>query len=146
MSDLKELAERIERGETGREIDMDVFELFEMPMPDKFATLDLPAHAWEAADNQGRYVMTGVSINHPLFQIGYKCPEYSTSLDAVAALAERVLPGWRWLIEYDDHRGPSYGAQVKRHGEDWGLHRRRLADTPAAALLAAILRAKVGEP
>ena len=67
----------------------------------------------------------------------------SASIDAALALVERVLPGWRWLVEFDDHRGPPYGVIVKPHGDDWSLERRHLAKTAPLAILDALLTALI---
>lgn len=68
-------------------------------------------------------------------------PPYTASLDAVVALAERVLPGWRWIIDSDWDRGPPYAAQVKRQGDAWSEAPREFAKTPPLALLLALLLA-----
>jgi hypothetical protein len=64
-------------------------------------------------------------------------PEYTTSLDAALALAERVLPGWDWHAR--SHYGDKFFAQV------WPAFQSRqheaYAATPALALCIAILKA-----
>jgi hypothetical protein len=70
--------------------------------------------------------------------------DYTTSLDAALALAERVLPGWCWEFRVDDN-----GADVQGAPAWWneGLAAPDIdgvaaaAATPALALCAAILRA-----
>jgi hypothetical protein len=88
-------------------------------------------------------------------------PAYSTSLDAALALAERVLPGWGWLVRSDEERGAfanltrwdfapvvdtvsiSFGRPVAHAGDptNGGRAAPVFARTPALALCAAILRA-----
>lgn len=81
-----------------------------------------------------------------MFELG----EFTTSLDAALALAERVLPGWLWDVTtittaVGGLRKPL--ASVVRpdqpEGEEiktWGY-----GSTPALALVIALLRAKQGE-
>lgn len=73
-----------------------------------------------------------------MFRLG----DYTTSLDAALALAERVLPGWGWEISHDDCIGNYYAWVVK----DFYLrgpqeHLRGIQETPALALCIAILKA-----
>lgn len=76
-------------------------------------------------------------------------PDYTASVDAAIALAEKVLPGWYWGItqgddgedamEFQGNIWPSiqpYPAEL----EQYGYHK-----FPAIALLIAILRAKEAE-
>jgi hypothetical protein len=65
-------------------------------------------------------------------------PSYTASLDAVAALAERVRPGVSWYLRVTPIRGSRtiYSANFTDAGEN----RRREGATPVLALLAALLR------
>ncbi len=77
------------------------------------------------------------------FGIDFTCFLQATrdsSIDAAVKLLEEVLPGWKWMIysyggavAYEEH--PDYPTIMKNKGEG-------KAPTPAAALVAAILRAK----
>ena len=72
----------------------------------------------------------------------YRVPNYSTSADAALALAARVLPGLgAWDVGYAYNAEPPYYARLVlvREGppEEFGR-----ANTPAAALCIAILKAK----
>lgn len=123
MTDTQELLRRLEGGEVGREIDAEI--------------------GWLIGGWRDEVIVPSADVlAKAIVNAGLNVPYYSTSLDAAIALVERARPGWRWLIEYDDHRGPSYGAQIKEHGEDWSITKRCLAATPAAALIAALLRAE----
>jgi hypothetical protein len=68
----------------------------------------------------------------------HELPRYTTSLDAALALAERVLPGWCWMIERHKNGTATAGLH------EWNAYReadRFTANTPALALCAAILKA-----
>jgi hypothetical protein len=65
-------------------------------------------------------------------------PEYTTSIDTALALAERVLPGWCWMIERHKNGAATAGLH------EWNAYReadRFTANTSALALCAAILKA-----
>jgi hypothetical protein len=132
MSDLKELAERIERGETGLEIDAAAYGLlFDAEIREQeYAYFDGALETREFLKTQlwkdGKYVAG-------------EAPRYSTSLDAVAALAERVLPGWGFYLRKDTD-GCGCGMVYPEANRVTPCH--VTTPTPAAALLAAILRAK----
>jgi len=98
-------------------LDALVFERVGMPMPEKFASLDLPSDSWQPANKYGGYFLEGVGIDHPLFDVHYQCPPYTQSLDAAIALCERKTETREqfvgvfdkgvdlWLISGDeDHR------------------------------------------
>ncbi len=61
-------------------------------------------------------------------------PAYTASVDAVIALAARVLPGWNWLR-------PERNIMAVHH-EDHSITFFAVGATPAIALLIALLRAK----
>lgn len=65
---------------------------------------------------------------------------FTASLDATLALVERVLPGWDWIIQHTNG-GLTIHAQLgpKREGAD------AFADTPALALIAAMLSALIAQ-
>lgn len=69
------------------------------------------------------------------------------SLDAALALAERVLPGWAWMV-----RGSHYDGDEASRARVWQPYADppagdfdALSPTPALALCAAIVKAKIGE-
>jgi hypothetical protein len=71
-------------------------------------------------------------------------PPYTTSLDAALALAERVLPGWRWQVSATS--SGAIGSVSSGAGmEDFVSSQADLSDVrlfpPALALCIAILRA-----
>lgn len=71
----------------------------------------------------------------------YNVPRFTASLDAALTLVERVLPGWRWIVDSDFDRSPPYAAQVKQRGQQWSEAPRAFAPTPALALCISLLRA-----
>ena len=92
-----------------------------------------------------------------LYVPGYKVPEYTTSIDAALALAERVLPGWfpavepRFFIDGEVVRWKTtlirpLWDQYNPVTDEWfDRIENRTASTPALALCAAILRASEQE-
>lgn len=76
-------------------------------------------------------------------------PPITSSLDAVLALVERELPGWKWTatnIGYDDGAWQGKpGALLKHPASSDRPTAKACAATPALALLAALLRAKIAE-
>ena len=77
---------------------------------------------------------------------GCAAPNATTSLDAALVLAERVLEGWRWLVQ---QLGPNYEASLTISNGAFLLTSDpevyAIGKTPALALVIAILRAKQGE-
>jgi hypothetical protein len=70
-------------------------------------------------------------------------PDPTTSLDAALAMAERVLPGWDWLLRTDEERG--FMLNCWKRGDEPNLGDPcfpSFAPTPALALCIAILRAR----
>ena len=133
MSDLRELAERVEKlAGPCRETDSRVFRAMGSPLPSSFAGLGISL-TWQPDG----------SATMPIgdMQVRYDPPAFTASLDAVVALIERELPDWVW------NAGACHVAFLAA-GErpcsadimDCGK-----AATPALALLAAFLRAKGGE-
>lgn len=66
-------------------------------------------------------------------------PSFTESLDAALALAERVLPGWVWMVEsHRDGRATAWLSEFNAYGEGEQV----LGNSPALALCIAILKAK----
>lgn len=72
---------------------------------------------------------------------------FTESLDAAVALAEQVLPGWWWGIGRYGPDGPIAKLAPSEAGEADDMQRSIICKgaTPALALVAAIIRAKMGE-
>tara|TARA_R110000772_G_scaffold66361_1_gene147792 strand:- start:2484 stop:2933 length:450 start_codon:yes stop_codon:yes gene_type:complete len=125
---LEALAKRVEAGEAGREIDAEIWILLRSD---------------EEYSKALRRVQEPSGCPDPHGEVakwargGWFAHKYSTSLDAVAALAERVLPGWNYSVEQS---GRLVGAAYWAWASD--RHDLRMAPTECAARLAAILRAK----
>lgn len=83
---------------------------------------------------EGRRIRTAPTISMPV--TGplplYQCPPWTTSLDAVDALREQVLPGWRWVCR----RGERAATAIIENDLSKGFG---MAPTPAAAYLCAII-------
>ena len=78
----------------------------------------------------------------PFDEQAERVPDFTTSLDAALALAERVLPGWEWLLRTDEERG--FMVNCWRKGDEPNMGDEcfpSYAATPVLALCAAILRA-----
>lgn len=71
-------------------------------------------------------------------------PRYTTDLNAVVALVEARLPGWRWMVRRMEPQpgAPSQYAAYVQNTED-GLYHWRAASIAARALLAALIRAEM---
>lgn len=128
MSTLQQIVERLEAGETGREIDALVADALGI----------LP-------ENPGdRIQFVGLPEDFDVEQMARDCvtPELSTSLDAVAALHEKLLPGWGIIINSfeitSDRKNPKAIVHLNRFGVVRGE-----ASTITAAWLAAILKALI---
>lgn len=72
-------------------------------------------------------------------------PKYTTSLDAALALADRVLPPFRWCMYTQSGDGAKVlGADNDaEEGEKWRFQSEGSAKTVPLALVVAILRAKM---
>lgn len=116
-----------------REVDAEIYILFNIPA-ERAGRIDYSNGMVGWWPKDGPYV-SAVTV-----------PAYTASVDAVIALAERVLPGWYWGItqgddgedatEFQGNVWPSiqpYPAEL----EQYGYHK-----FPAIALLIALLRAK----
>ena len=126
MTDMTtDLVKRLEAGETGREIDAEVFRHFgyTIKMIEGFGGGKFLAYP---PDGPERCEPARLAV--------------STSLDAAVALVERVIPKCEWSIDKFD--GDPV-AHVDHPNDPHGmLGRRAQAPTPAAALVAALLKAK----
>lgn len=125
---MEDLIKRLEAAEVGsRELDLRVFEKFDL----------VDGERWSDADLEYALTDPDRTINPP---------RLSQSLDAALALADRVLPGWAWMVRYwpeDQGSGvagwTAYVRETDRDLVDSGP----VFSTPALALCIAILRAKM---
>jgi hypothetical protein len=127
----EELIKRLEAGETGREIDAAAYAiLFGAEVRDQAymeyhdlhaKKVNLKTQLWK----DGRY-------------IAGSAPPYSFSLDAAVALVERVRPGAKWRVGHVPGDLDNLLAMVIRL--DINKMFQAKAPTPAAALLAALLK------
>jgi hypothetical protein len=76
---------------------------------------------------------------HPAFGLVAPPQEYTSSIDAAVALAERALPGWYWSAYSKDGYGLAHARMEEP--EDTGRGTRADAPTPALALCIAIVEA-----
>ena len=117
---MTDLIKRMEEAEAGsRELDAAIADLFN-PVPDQY---DGFAGRWPFVEGS---------------PFSDQTPPVTTSLDAALALAERVLPGWCWMIERHKNGTATAGLH------EWNAYREAdlfTANTPALALCAAILKA-----
>lgn len=126
---LLALADRVEAGESGREIDRAVYFLIEC-VPNEGQIH--PAVGRAVPVERYPYLMRDDFCPTD----GTTCPKYTTSLDATAALQEPVLPGWRLTVVQYPHKmrarllAPDFGGSCAGDGA-----------TLCQAWLAAILRA-----
>lgn len=137
---LEALAVRVEGGETGREIDAEIWILLRSD---------------EEYSKALRRVQEPSGCPDPHGEVakwargGWFAHKYSTSLDACAALAERVLPGRGWKITLTAKSTELAQAGIKMphavvacfQGDRVGTET-AVAPTECAARLASILRAK----
>lgn len=70
-----------------------------------------------------------------------KLPAYTASLDATVALCERVLPGWKWGMRHNGEYLPEASLVEFGFPFDEDAGRPVQGETPAIALLIAILTA-----
>lgn len=120
-----DLVKRLEAGETGRGIDAEVLRVFK---PDCIITEYV----------KGDDYLT-VFHAEPLVESKHELPALTTSLDATVALVERVKPGCDWILQKTED-GCDARVQSPDHRTDITLGAHNRAPTPAAALLAALLR------
>lgn len=132
-ADLSALIARLEAAEVGsRELDAEIAR----------------AMGWEVhnARRNGLWVVPfgehDTCDPEAMFALG----NYTTSLDAALALAERVLDGWRWSVQ---QLGPNYEASLTLPNGVFLLSSDTevyaIGKNPALALCIAILKAKQGE-
>jgi hypothetical protein len=121
----EELIKRLEAGEEGREIDKEMARNLGWTDNRQFIGW---GHGWEHwyKDKDG--------------ETQYEIPKWSTSLDAAVALCERVLPEHSWC-SYKHGYAQITLRGLKGHGGNFDA----VAPTPAAALLAALLKATLGD-
>lgn len=100
----------------------------------------------EVADH-GSYEIDGeilnVAVLHGFDYKGGPVPLFSDSIDAALALAERVLPGYWWLVRSDEGESDSF-ANMGLIGTNPNMGAPcypAFAPTPALALCISILRA-----
>ena len=144
---LEALAVRVEAGETGGRVDIDVARLLglEPTVSDGWQMTSAETHTWH------KNLRHPVNATFAQWDDVWQPARVSTSLDACAALAERVLPGTAAL---------SSGKSTAHEGKYWCLITRPVTDiagtwtrreasveapTECAARLASILRAKAKE-
>lgn len=114
---MDKLIERLEAGETGRDLDQAIYDSLNLCPPEV----------------DGTYAI-------------YHAPMYTTSLDAAQALHETVLPGWYWTAySAEDPFGFSVDLQMGPPSGVSCFVYSGTAPTPAAAWCAAILEAKSTE-
>jgi len=118
---ITSLIEKLEGAEVGsRELDGDV--------------LKATGHGYHMDFGNGWYARPG--HNERIYGNGPS--QVTTSLDAALALAERMLPGWVWMVErHKDGRATVWLHEFSAYGEGDTTE----GNTPALALCAAILRA-----
>lgn len=126
MTDIAALVKRIEAGETGWQINMDVDWLFS-----DYVNIGGGWRQHKATGERERY------------NYGAGSPPVSTSLDACTALVERVMPGAHWDLHWYPGFEIQAGATLLAAVPSTPVSAR--APTPAAALLAALLKAKESE-
>lgn len=143
MTDLTALIARVERLEgPDREVDCLVDALVRLRGP--FVIVGPPTY------DPPRFFC---NPNPEIDWIGYDLlnvsPHVTASLDAVVALAERVLPGWRWgvmtAVGPESRRGPFMATLDCPESSGFGMNARDAHATPALALLLALLRAVQAE-
>lgn len=136
---LRQLLARVE-GAAGadREIDAEIALTFQIPNEHYNAPLRRPVLSPPQHHRPGllEYVeISGVSAR--------PAPEYTASVDAALALVGRVMPGWELLISDEGDEPDKWVASMgPRHTF---TSYEGVGPTPALALLAALLRAKIAE-
>lgn len=114
-----DLIKRLEAGETGREIDAEI-----------------------AAHFKQAFGRTGFVLGDKLLTLLVSEPKLSTSLDAAVALVERVRPDiTAWEIRSRRAKRLFFAELSKLEGNDDQVMWDAYAPTPAAALIAALLKA-----
>ena len=87
---LAELIERLEKAEgPNYRLEIDIFKLFN---PEYAEYVEGRGGLVHVNDGEDQRVLSNV-----------RAPNFTASLDAAVALAERVLPGWRWGVTQGKH-------------------------------------------
>jgi hypothetical protein len=142
---LEALAARVEGGEAGREIDALVYvRLIPSSPSDRFYGKGPNTYRHSIPTRDDQCAKGTYWIDDGFGKSLHTAPELSTSLDAVAALAERVLPGWYANVfrhtGSDKYTSEFYIPSLASPFPN--VFARGQAPTECAARLAAILRAK----
>lgn len=125
MTTTTDLVKRLEAGETGREIEVAIFHAL--------SSAQMPASiAIDSVDAQWNWLS--------YFHSGWT--NTCTSLDAAVALVERVLPDNCWDVQSAHRKVPAYATIFGATNIDETIQ--ACAPTPAAALVAALLKANGG--
>lgn len=120
---LDELIEKLEKAEgPNYRLEIDIFKLFN---PEYAEYVEGRGGLVHVNDGEDQRVLSNV-----------RAPNYTASLDAAVALAERVLPGWRWAVT---SRGTAWCNTADLPTPS--IHLRADAATPALALCLATLKA-----
>lgn len=144
MTDLPTLLERVKAASgPDRELDADIHLVFQSP------SASTEAGRWRKPillerEHQRPGILEYVKISGVSAR---PAPTFTASLDAVIAMAERVLPGMHWRIEKTcEYPGLAFRAH-KYTGwcGDYGSPKREEGATPALALLAATIQAVIAE-
>lgn len=131
---LTTLLPRLESGEASRELDALLAQALDKP--DDL----LNGMRFDEAIERFPRDLAGIANYWPI-------PPYTTSLDAALALAERVLPGWAWMVRgsHCDGDGASFAKVWRPYADPPAGDFDALAHTAPLALCAAIVKAKLGE-
>lgn len=137
-STLRTLLDRVEKGE-GRDEELDVRLIAAFFAPDDAQVMQSPRiAAWLIYHGTNRNGEPRLWEKRPL---GYQ-PSPTSSIDAAVALVEKVLPGWDHGYESGDCI--AFG-KVWSEGRHDDTVVRGEARTPARAIVAALLSAKIAE-
>ena len=130
---MKSLIEKLEAADgPSRELDAEIAVALRLPPPNAPPWFETKFPVWRASVDGKVYGITSGGEDGPW---GFSAP-FTSSIDAALTL---VPEGWRWQIDYDSHRGPSFGASCKKSGDNWPP--RIFANHPALALSIAALKA-----
>ncbi len=129
IAELDALIKRVQGGDTGREVERSAF-------------LAL-GFLRDATDDEYVVARNGDGSETIIYGDSLKI---STDLTAVHALHKRVLPGWHWALATNGNSGfDAVLDKVAIFGTDLERSETANANTPAAAWLLAILKAKRAE-
>ena len=131
MSNLQELLERVEKAEGGdRAIDTALELLLLSATTKEFPGADPRSGLVLILDAKERWVTCDAD-------------EYTASIDAAVALVERMLPGWKVAIHIDTGGGAADAYVWNPESAD--PQHQAFGETPALALIAALLRAMIAK-